>query len=74
MNQRMQTFSRISQFYSHLKVHKYVKMSWTSERLGVQSALALLILESGNESRNDTNSVMVLAVLIKYSSGVDVSW
>ncbi len=55
-------------------VHKYVKISWTSERLGGQSALALSILEIGSESRNDANSLMVLAVLIKSFSGVDVSW
>ena len=69
MNKHMQTVSRISQFYIVIyTVHKYVKISWTSEHLGDQSTLTLSILESGNESQNDTNSLIVLlADIVKQS-------
>ncbi len=71
MNQHMQTVSGISQFYIVIyTVHKYVKISWTSECLVDQSALGLSISQSAIESRNDTNSLMVLAILIKSSSGL----
>ena len=48
-------------------------ISWTSDHLGDES-LTLSILELGSVSHNYTKSLMVLAVLIKSSSGVDVSW
>ncbi len=75
MNQHMPTVSGIPHGFTLnnvYTVHKYVIISWTSDRLSEES-LALSILEIGSEPRNDTNSLIVLAVLIK-SSDVDVSW
>ncbi len=76
MNEHMQTVSGIPHGFSlnsFYTVHKYVIVSWTSDRLGEES-LGLSILEIGSESHNDANSLIVLAVLIKSSSGADVSW
>ncbi len=76
MDEHMHTVSGIPHGFSlnsFYAVHKYVIISWTSDRLSKES-LALSILEICSESRNDTNSLIVLAVLIKSSSGVDGSW
>ncbi len=54
-------------------IHICTHISWAFERLDDQS-LALSIIKIGSESRNYINSLRVLAILIKSSSAVDVSW